>query len=135
MRKSQKNTDENNLLFAFWLCAQGIVDPQTAYNAYQYRQTHKPDLEELTLFNGLLTVQQSIEIQSLQSVVHLPFGEAAVKLGFLTKAELSALQIVQINSAPTLIEAIRHVSNDDRKHLQKAQEIFLKTELTSWSIA
>ena len=129
MRESMKNTDENSLLFALWLCSKGIVEPKPAYNACIFRQTQKPRLGVLAVSNGLLTVQQSIEVLSLQSKNKRPYGENAVEQGFLTEDGLKSILQIQSNSAPTLIESLCRITDLDRKGLLSEQEIFLETEL------
>ena len=129
MRQTMANTDENNLLFALWLCSKGVVDPESAYKAYNYRQLQKPGLEEIAVFNGLLTVQQSIEIQGLLLGTNRQYGETAVKLGFLTEADLKTLLLIQVNSLPTLIESFYQLMKIDKQSLLRAQECFMETGL------
>jgi hypothetical protein len=74
--------------------------------AVTWRRTARPQIGNLAMTYGILTVGQVFEILDQQAVTGGLFGQIGVQLGLLSKTDLQELLELQSNLTPTLADAL-----------------------------
>ena len=71
-----------------FLIDQGEVDASHVREALQRMEDANPTLGELAIKHGYMTQRGAAQVSAAQRNEDLPFGDMAVKMGFLTSEEL-----------------------------------------------
>jgi hypothetical protein len=84
-----------------------VISADQLAEAVETQLSRRPSLGSLSIELGIMTIDQVEEVSSAQAEEpDRPFGELALALGFITRAQLALLAFEQAERAPTLGEIL-----------------------------
>ncbi len=88
----------------------GIITAEALIEAIRYQQSKRPQIGELAVRRGKMTMHQVFEVLKRQADENRPFGEIARKMRFLTKRQLADLLLLQSELTPSISDALEVTS-------------------------
>jgi len=116
-----------SLAFAIHLVRTGTITNEQLVNAIEQQLASRPQLGQLALQDGLLSMSQLFEVLSVQRLEEKPFGQIATERGFLSAAQLAVLLMKQSEMEFTLCDLLVEIgavkaSDLTALHLQWKQD-------------
>ena len=87
-----------------------VQSPWALIEAIRYQQSKRPQIAELAVRRGKMTMHQVFEVLKRQADKNRPFGEIARKMRFLTKRQLADLLLLQSELTPSISDALEVTS-------------------------
>ena len=109
--------------FVAYLVTKEVVSESMATQALGMQKQRTPQLGRLALDADLLSMKQVFDVLRVQADTEIRFGLQAIKLGYITNAELKYLLQSQINSRPSIgpiLVAIGALNEDSLKDLRES---------------
>lgn len=95
-----------SLTFCIHLVRNGTISPEQLIGALEEQLASRPQLGQLALQDGLMTLSQLFEVLNAQRFEQKQFGEIAIEKGFLSKAQLAGLLLMQSKAEVSLSDVL-----------------------------
>lgn len=103
--------------------------------AFEIVQSSRPQIGQLALKLGKMTMRQVFTVLAEQSECNRFFGKLAVEMGYITKEDIALLLLMQADRAISLPQALLQIEALDNETLQTQLQLFYQVEATQQNIA
>jgi len=111
--------------FLFYLVSRKIISKNFALQALDLQKDRTPQIGRLALDSGLMNMKEIFSTLREQADSEMRFGQQAIKLGYITDANLQDLLESQVNARPGIGGILVETGALDEEVLDTLRESFL----------